>query len=56
MQICNRRALKLWMILRLHGVSGLRSYIRNHVELAKQVEQHVLENPRFEVSSHTLFA
>ncbi|KAM3353423.1 hypothetical protein ACQJBY_024536 [Aegilops geniculata] len=43
------RSLKLWMVLRLYGVENLQSYIRKHIQLAKQFEQLVLSDSRFEV-------
>ena len=43
------RALKLWFVLRLYGVSGIQSYIRSHVQLAKQFQELVREDPRLEV-------
>ncbi|XP_037409914.1 tryptophan decarboxylase 2-like [Triticum dicoccoides] len=43
------RSLKLWMVLRLYGVENLQSYIRKHMQLAKQFEQLVLSDSRFEV-------
>ncbi|KAI4341785.1 hypothetical protein MLD38_026468 [Melastoma candidum] len=35
------RSLKLWMVLRLYGVSNLQQYFRNHIELAKCFEGFV---------------
>ncbi|KAF0287684.1 Alpha-methyldopa hypersensitive protein [Amphibalanus amphitrite] len=43
------RALKLWFVLRLYGVSGLQEYIRGHVQLARQFEELVRRDERFEV-------
>ncbi|GMH02544.1 hypothetical protein Nepgr_004383 [Nepenthes gracilis] len=43
------RSLKLWIILRLYGQEGLQSYIRNHIMLAKQFEDLVHQDARFEV-------
>ncbi|XP_037955064.1 aromatic-L-amino-acid decarboxylase [Teleopsis dalmanni] len=43
------RSLKLWFVLRSYGISGLQSYIRHHIELAKRFEQHVLKDKRFEI-------
>lgn len=37
------------MVLRLYGVENLQSYIRNHINLAKQFEDLVAQDPRFEV-------
>ncbi|KAG9510440.1 Tyrosine decarboxylase [Fragariocoptes setiger] len=43
------RSLKLWFVIRNYGVSGLQNYIRNHVKLAKQFEQLLLADKRFEI-------
>ncbi|KAI6673489.1 hypothetical protein NL676_001395 [Syzygium grande] len=43
------RSLKLWMVLRLYGVQNLQQYIRNHIELARQFEDLVSQDPRFEL-------
>ncbi|OVA00184.1 Pyridoxal phosphate-dependent decarboxylase [Macleaya cordata] len=51
-QIClsrRFRALKLWLILRSYGVSNLRSFIRNHVKMAKQLEGIIAMDKRFEI-------
>lgn len=43
------RSLKLWFVMRSYGISGLQSYIRHHIRLAKKFETHVLKDDRFEV-------
>jgi aromatic-L-amino-acid decarboxylase len=43
------RALKLWMVMRLYGTSGLQSFIRSHVSSAKHFESLVRADSRFEV-------
>ncbi|XP_054286452.1 tyrosine decarboxylase [Macrosteles quadrilineatus] len=43
------RSLKLWFVMRTYGISGLQSYIRRHIRLAKQFEALVRKDPRFEV-------
>ncbi|XP_021356996.1 aromatic-L-amino-acid decarboxylase-like [Mizuhopecten yessoensis] len=43
------RSLKLWFMLRSYGVTGVQAYIRKHVSLAKEFEQMVLNDSRFEV-------
>lgn len=43
------RALKLWFVFRTYGISGLQSYIRNHIALAKTFEDLVHSDDRFEV-------
>ncbi|XP_043226332.1 aromatic-L-amino-acid decarboxylase-like [Amphibalanus amphitrite] len=45
------RALKLWFVLRLYGVSGLQEYIRGHVQLARQFEELVRRDERFELAA-----
>jgi aromatic-L-amino-acid/L-tryptophan decarboxylase len=48
------RALKLWLVLRHFGVSGLREYIRGHVRMAEWFESHVRADRRFELSAPRL--
>ncbi|XP_063223034.1 aromatic-L-amino-acid decarboxylase-like isoform X2 [Bacillus rossius redtenbacheri] len=43
------RSLKLWFVLRLYGVQGLQSHIRKQVDLAKQFEDLVRSDDRFEI-------
>ncbi|XP_011314303.1 aromatic-L-amino-acid decarboxylase [Fopius arisanus] len=43
------RALKLWFVLRIYGVENLQKFIRGHVALAKEFEQLVLTDSRFEI-------
>jgi aromatic-L-amino-acid decarboxylase len=45
------RALKLWFVIRYYGVEGLRHHIRRHIELARDFEQRVLADPRFELAA-----
>ncbi|XP_044753768.1 tyrosine decarboxylase-like isoform X2 [Coccinella septempunctata] len=42
------RALKLWFVIRKYGLSGLQSYMRNHIRLAKNFESLILRDNRFE--------
>ncbi len=42
------RALKLWMVLRMLGASGLREMIRRHIALAQEFAGWVDEDPDFE--------
>ena len=44
------RALKLWMVLRQYGIAGLRSFIRNHLEWAREFASWVEEDERFELA------
>ena len=49
-QLCSPcRSLKLWMVMRLYGKSGLQSHIRKHCELGKHFEGLVQSDSRFEV-------
>ncbi|KAG2302945.1 hypothetical protein Bca52824_031596, partial [Brassica carinata] len=50
------RSLKLWMVLRLYGTETLKNYIRNHIKLAKLLEQLVSQDPNFEVITPRIFA
>ncbi|KAH0909335.1 hypothetical protein HID58_032656 [Brassica napus] len=50
------RSLKLWMVLRLYGAETLKSYIRNHIKLAKVFEQLVSQDPNFEVITPRIFS
>jgi aromatic-L-amino-acid decarboxylase len=43
------RALKLWFLLRYHGLEGLRTMIRNHIAWAARVEKALAEDSRFEI-------
>lgn len=50
------RSLKLWMVLRLYGVTNLRAYIRNHIDLAKHFEELVRGDAKFEIMAPRIFA
>ncbi|XP_030546509.2 tyrosine decarboxylase 2-like isoform X1 [Rhodamnia argentea] len=50
------RSLKLWMVLRLYGIQHLQQYIRNHIELARQFEDLVSQDHRFEVVTPRVFS
>ncbi|EOA32600.1 hypothetical protein CARUB_v10015893mg [Capsella rubella] len=50
------RSLKLWMVLRLYGTEALKSYIRNHIKLAKDFEQLVIQDPNFEIVTPRIFS
>ena len=44
------RAIKVWVVIRRHGLHNLMFHIRNDVNLAKRFEAHNLaKDPRFEV-------
>ncbi|MDX3484981.1 pyridoxal-dependent decarboxylase [Streptomyces sp. ID05-18] len=48
------RALKLWFVLRTHGVEGLRAHIREQLSHAALFAGLVRETPGFELVSHSL--
>ncbi|KAG0518740.1 hypothetical protein BDA96_09G203100, partial [Sorghum bicolor] len=50
------RALKLWLVLRCHGVEGLRGLVRAHVRMAAAFEAMVRTDARFEVPVPRQFA
>lgn len=43
------RALKLWFVIRHYGVSGLQTFIRQHIDLATRFESWVRADSRFEI-------
>ncbi|MCH9697963.1 MAG: aspartate aminotransferase family protein [Gammaproteobacteria bacterium] len=43
------RSLKLWFVIRFYGLEGLRSHIRNHVELSQQFSEWIDAHPDFEL-------
>jgi aromatic-L-amino-acid decarboxylase len=43
------RALKLWFLLRYHGLEGLRTMIRNHVAWSEGLAQRLAAEPDFEL-------
>ncbi|MBN3035276.1 MAG: aspartate aminotransferase family protein [Bacteroidales bacterium] len=43
------RALKLWFVIRSFGVNGLRQMIRQHIEMAEELEQRIREESVFEL-------
>ncbi|BBN16463.1 aromatic-L-amino-acid/L-tryptophan decarboxylase [Marchantia polymorpha subsp. ruderalis] len=50
------RAVKLWMVMRMYGASGLRTHIRNGVRMAKHFESLVKANRHFEIVTPRNFA
>ncbi|CAO2197464.1 unnamed protein product [Urochloa humidicola] len=50
------RALKLWLVLRCHGVKGLRDHVRAHLRMAAAFEGMVRDDARFEVVAPRRFA
>jgi aromatic-L-amino-acid/L-tryptophan decarboxylase len=47
------RALKLWIVLRYFGASGIRARISEHIRLAQQFAQWVSQDPDFELLAPT---
>ena len=43
------RALKLWFVIRSHGVEGLRKIRRRHIALAREAEGWIAETADFEI-------
>ena len=43
------RALKIWFLIRAHGLEGLRGMIRNHVSWSETLAQKIAEAPDFEL-------
>lgn len=51
------RSLKIWFVLRTYGVSGLKAYIRNHIQLGKMFHDWVASRQDiFEVFAYPRFA
>nr|CAD7457811.1 unnamed protein product [Timema tahoe] len=45
----SQQEVQLWFVLRSYGISGLQSYIRHHIRLAKRFEALVNRDRRFQV-------
>ncbi|MDP4223339.1 MAG: pyridoxal-dependent decarboxylase [Bacteroidota bacterium] len=43
------RALKLWSVIRIYGIEGLREKIRNHIRMAKSLAEMISSEPDFEI-------
>lgn len=50
------RALKLWWVLRSYGAQGLRSMIREHVALARELAQSIVDHDRLEMVAPVPFS
>jgi aromatic-L-amino-acid decarboxylase len=50
------RALKLWFVLRAHGLSGLRAMIRDHIDWARGLAERVAAEPDFELVTPPMFS
>jgi aromatic-L-amino-acid/L-tryptophan decarboxylase len=50
------RALKLWFVIRHFGVDGLRSLVREHIRLARQLSEWIDADPELERMAEVEFS
>ena len=50
------RALKLWFLLRAHGLEGLRTMIRNHVAWSERLAGRLRGRPDFEIVTEPMLS
>lgn len=50
------RALKLWFLLRAHGLEGLRAMIRNHVSWSEKLASRLAREPDFQIASEPMLS
>jgi aromatic-L-amino-acid/L-tryptophan decarboxylase len=50
------RALKLWFLLRAHGLEGLRAMVRNHIAWSRGLCERLRATPNFEITSEPSFS
>ncbi len=50
------RALKLWFLLRAHGLEGLRTMIRNHVAWSEGLASRLAAEPDFEIVTEPMLS
>ncbi|WP_187971429.1 pyridoxal phosphate-dependent decarboxylase family protein [Aquibium microcysteis] len=50
------RALKLWFLMRAHGLEGLRGMIRNHVSWSHDLARRIGEEPEFELVTEPMLS
>ncbi|MDR9485660.1 MULTISPECIES: pyridoxal phosphate-dependent decarboxylase family protein [Sediminimonas] len=50
------RALKLWFLIRAHGLSGLRQMIRNHVGWSRDLAERLRTAPGFEIVTEPILS
>ncbi|MBX3584261.1 MAG: aspartate aminotransferase family protein [Rhizobiaceae bacterium] len=50
------RALKLWFLLRAHGLEALRQMIRNHVRWSENLASRLAEVPGFEIVTEPMLS
>jgi len=49
------RALKLWFVVRSYGIEGLRTVVRDHVSLARELADWIRRDPEFELMAPVPF-
>jgi aromatic-L-amino-acid decarboxylase len=47
------RAIKLWFVIRHYGIEGLQHHIREHVALAQEFKQWIIDSDDFELAVDT---
>ncbi|WP_054311085.1 aspartate aminotransferase family protein [Mesorhizobium sp. 1M-11] len=50
------RALKLWFLMRAHGLGGLRTMIRNHVAWSAALAERLSKEPDFEIVTEPMLS
>lgn len=50
------RALKIWFLLRSHGLEGLRAMIRNHVAWSGELARTIASDPQFEIVTEPMLS
>jgi aromatic-L-amino-acid/L-tryptophan decarboxylase len=50
------RALKLWMVIRMYGVTGLQQALREHIALAQEFAGWIRQSSRFELMAPVPFS
>jgi aromatic-L-amino-acid decarboxylase len=50
------RALKIWFLLRVHGLDGLRAMIRNHVAWSRELAELIGAEPGFEIVTEPMLS
>ena len=47
------RALKLWFVIRTHGVDGLQAFVRSHIDMANDFAAKIEAHPSYELVAPT---
>jgi aromatic-L-amino-acid/L-tryptophan decarboxylase len=50
------RALKIWFLLRAHGLEGLRTMIRDHVAWSRELAEAIAREPGFEIVTQPMLS